>query len=473
MFNRNLIKVRHILAAAVLILAAGGCAATSDKAQSTLNALENNVKPANIYDSEDAAVVVKKDTEAKTVQLQNISMSKRYTLNYGGTTRIFDKNNEALSMQQLKEGSVVTVRFYKPDRQLSYVKENENAFSILNVSNYALDLASGKVAVGKDIYSISKDVVVSSGGKETEPLELSVVDVISIWGYKDRIYGINVEKGHGYLRLKNEDYFVDGWLDVGGRVIRKIEEDMLLVVPEGTYNATVSSKGSSATQKISFERNEEMVWDLGSVEITRPQTGQIIFTLTPATARIAIDNSEVDASKPVELTYGLHSMRIVAEGYESVSQYIKVAEPSANVSVELDKKAEPESESETSQESSSSEESDGSNDSVPNKKYETSSSEAESSEESESSETKSSSENTEDVVSASGRYKVHIDAPGGVEAYLDGSYIGITPISFTKSAGSHVVTLRKTGYQTRSYTLQIDSEKKDVNYSFTELLKLD
>ena len=64
-------------------------------------------------------------------------------------------------------------------------------------------------------------------------------------------------------------------------------------------------------------------------------------------------------------------------------------------------------------------------------------------------------------------------APEGVEAYLNGSYIGITPVDFPKAAGNYVVTLRKTGYQTRSYTLQIDSEKKDVNYSFTELVESD
>ena len=60
-----------------------------------------------------------------------------------------------------------------------------------------------------------------------------------------------------------------------------------------------------------------------------------------------------------------------------------------------------------------------------------------------------------------------------MEAYLNGSYIGITPVDFPKAAGNYVVTLRKTGYQTRSYTLQIDSEKKDVNYSFTELVESD
>ena len=70
-------------------------------------------------------------------------------------------------------------------------------------------------------------------------------------------------------------------------------------------------------------------------------------------------------------------------------------------------------------------------------------------------------------------YKVHIDSPVGAEVYLDGNYIGIAPVDFEKKAGNYVVSLRKTGYQTRSYTLQVDSEEKDVTYSFSELTKLD
>lgn len=482
----NVKKIGYSVALAALMFTVGGCAMQRGGAAETLNQEAIEVKPANIYDSEDAAVVVKKDAEAKTIQLQNIATSKRYTLNYDGTTSVFDKNDVAMSMQQLKEGSVVTVRFYKPDKSLSYVKENADALSISNISNYELDLKNGKITVGGDPYSISKSVVVSSNGRETDPMELNVMDVLSIWGYQDRIYGINVEKGHGYLRLQNEDYFVNGWLDVGDKVIRKIEEDMLLVVPEGTYNAMVSNKGSSAMQEISFARNEEMVWDLGDVEITVVQTGKIIFTLTPATAKLAIDGREVNTSKPVELQYGLHSMRITADGYDTVAQYIKVGEPSANINVELEKSEESETESavqkpaETKPANDDDEEPDNG---TVNKKYETRTSnrdddDTEDDEDDEDNgrekeDDEKSSRDSDAVASSTDKYKVYIDAPEDVEAYLDGSYIGITPVNFPKKAGNYVITLRKDGYQTRSYTLQIDSEKKDVNYSFTELVERD
>lgn len=446
-----------------------------------------------IYDSEDAAIVVKKDAEAGTVQFQNITSSRRYTLNYDGTTTVYDKNDQALSMDQLKEGSVVTVRFYKPRKALAYVKENPNCISYSNVRNYNMDLRKGTITIGDELYNISGHVVVVSDGRETDMMEVNQMDVLSVWGYKNMIYGINVENGHGYLRLQNEDYFVNGWIDVGDSVIRKVAQDMLLVVPEGTHTVTVSNKGSSATQEITFARNEEMAWDLGDVEITVVQKGTVIFTLTPVTAKVYIDGREVNVSKPVEIEYGLHQMRIAADGYDTVAQYIRVAEPSANISVELEKSEEETEETSgsgkseaSSEKSSDAKDDDDDEEQATGKKYQSKSAddddedeEEEEEREEKSSDRKSEQEKDENeetkssVVSSTSKYRVYIDAPDGVEAYLDGSYIGITPVSFNKAAGNYVVTLRKSGYQTRSYTLQIDEEEKDVNYSFTDLIKIE
>ena len=87
--------------------------------------------------------------------------------------------------------------------------------------------------------------------------------------------------------------------------------------------------------------------------------------------------------------------------------------------------------------------------------------------------TKKSASNTStssnQVISDSAEYKVYIEAPQGVEVYVDGSYVGIAPVSFPKTEGSVVITLRRSGYQTRSYTITLDDSEKDVNYSFSEL----
>ena len=64
-----------------------------------------------------------------------------------------------------------------------------------------------------------------------------------------------------------------------------------------------------------------------------------------------------------------------------------------------------------------------------------------------------------------------MEAPEDTEVYLDGNYIGISPCSFDKESGSHIITLRKSGYITKSYTIRLDDTKKDISYSFAELEK--
>ena len=67
-------------------------------------------------------------------------------------------------------------------------------------------------------------------------------------------------------------------------------------------------------------------------------------------------------------------------------------------------------------------------------------------------------------------YQVIFDVPVGAEAYLDGNYLGIMPVTFAKTAGQHMVTLQKDGYETKSYTIHIDKEKTNVTYSFPDLV---
>ena len=61
---------------------------------------------------------------------------------------------------------------------------------------------------------------------------------------------VTVEKGHGYLRLVNDENFVGGWLEIGQTQIVRITEDMLVVtVPEGSYQVDISYNGGWRHEK--------------------------------------------------------------------------------------------------------------------------------------------------------------------------------------------------------------------------------
>lgn len=411
-----------------------------------------------IYDSADTAILITHHSEENSLQFQNIQTGKRYTLYYDGATAIFDKYGQAATLAQITPGMLVDLQFYKDTRHLVRLSENTTCFHLEHLEKYKLDLDNQTLSYQDKTYRLNSHLTILSDNKEGSLLDINSIDILSVWGYADQIYSIQITNGHGYLRLRNETYFVGGWIEIGQNIIKQITEDMLIVVPEGTHDVTVSHNGSRATQTIQFVRNEEIAWDLGTVEIAIPKTGTILFTITPDNAKVVIDGAKTDISAPVELTYGVHQITITADGYETLAKYIKVGAASASIAIDLEK---------SKQNTTNENENDKDTDETENE-TETAVKE-ETSKDISTPDTTTESE-AETLEAASTTYKVHIDSPEGVEVYLDGNYIGIAPVDFKKEPGNYIITLRKDGYQTRSYTLQVDEEEKDVNFSFSELL---
>lgn len=393
------------------------------------------------YDSADTAVVKQIDAEASTITFMNIETGRYYTLSYDGTTIIQDKYGSGMAMSQMKDGNIVDVTFLRSKKKLTTMKLSESAWVLENVEKYNFDTLSKNAEVGGGVYSLRNNLVVSSEGKDAQLEDIVKGDVVSVSGVGNSVYSVVVEEGHGYLRLSSDEYLKGGWIEVGQSVIQQISEDMLLVVPEGTYDVHLTASGIDEVKHVTIYRNQEVTLDVSDVKPEEPKVGKILFAINPDDATVLIDGEEADTSQAVELEYGVHEIVIKAEGYETVTQYIKVGQEMASISITLEE-AEEDSDEDSKADSDEDEELD-----EDNKK------------------------SASTAVSASSAYKVYIDSPSGVEVYQDGIYMGIAPVSFKKVAGTHTITLRKSGYVTKSYTIQIDDKEKDVTYSFTALVK--
>ena len=167
----------------------------------------------------------------------------------------------------------------------------------------------------------------------------------------------------------------------------------------------------------------------------------------------------MDISSAVELPYGIHQVHLEANGYDSLTKYIQVGSEYAKISFTLEEQKEDDSNYPTiSQNDIEDEEPDLLTDKDKRKSNTSISSNA----------LPSVSENT---IKSSNGNKVYIDSPKGVEVYLDSVYMGVSPVRFKKEVGRHTITLRKSGYKTKSYTIYLYNDKEDITYSFTDLEK--
>lgn len=421
MDGRRKRKANHIFvlfAACLMLSACGGTGEKNPAGESVEASRETEVQAAS-YDSADTCIYVSSDREAGTMTFLNLDVNKKYTLSMDGTTCFYDKYGGALSFDQLVPGAVVDVTFQKGKKHLTSLQESPKAWCYEKVERYSIDREKETLNIGDEIYKLGKAVLFYNDGRVIEGEEIGKGDILSFRGIDKNVLTVTVEKGHGYLRLSNASNFIGGWIEVGQVLISRISDKMLLSLPEGSYEVNISHEGSEGVKRIVINRNRETVLDIGDIKLVEPKVGSVKFVILPEEAELLVDGETMDHVNEVRLTYGLHQVLVRAKGYQSISRYLKVGQASAKIEIELEADPE-EEEEETSEEESK-------------------------------------------------KDRVIVEEPEDAEVYLDGNYIGISPCSFDKESGSHIITLRKSGYITKSYTIRLDDTKKDISYSFAEL----
>ena len=436
------------------------------------------------YDSIDTAAVVSRDTEKQTITFLNPELGKRYTLHYDGATVFSNKYGQGIALSQLENGTMVDVTFMHMRKRLNSLQISPEGFAIKDIENFKPENNGRSVVIDGERYSIAESAAVILPSGTGELMDISVADSIRICGLAHTIYSINVDRGHGYLRLENTAAFEGGWIQLGDALVYQIAKDMLIPVPTGNYTAYISKDGVSGEEEMRVTDGAEISMDLSKYQ-TEPLYGGIIFTIEPQNANVYIDGEKADITDEVELSYGLHQMVVTAQGYETVSRYIRVAEPHAALGVTLVSDGSPTasptatptspslseniiSDNSASQNSVSADIAVSVNEASATPTPAPTATPAVTPEA-----TAAPSPTPDSNAVTPGVYYVTIESPEGVEVYLDGTYIGISPVKFEKKAGTYVVTLRKNGCQTRSYTISVDSEKDNISYSFSELLKID
>ena len=381
----------------------------------------------------------------------DVQTKEQRTLEYHGGVDLTDKYGEIMAVSQLPVGEVVD-GVYQPEKaKLVSIHVNETAMRYEGVKNADINLFDKTVRAAGETMSYDDQVVIYDGEKLCKMAELTSQDQLTLRVYNGKLCSAVVELGHGYLRFENYDTYLDGMIEVGYDVIVPVTEDMLLTVREGEYLMRITKGSHTGTRYVTVERNVETTVDLGALQIEPEKTGAAVISVLPddCSPVIYVDGTKCTAGEEVELVYGRHSIVIRAEGYEPYAGYFELEQAYKRYEYTLTK----EGETATAIEDGDTGSTEGT----------TATTEETTTAENASTVTDTSEGNT------AGTNKITITAPVGAKLYVDGKYVGDTPCSFTKVAGSHIITLTREGCVTVTYTITAVDNGKDDSYSYDEL----
>lgn len=398
---------------------------------------ESETKLQPDYNASDIAVVVKKDPEEGRISLKSSETGAVYSVNYNGGTKFKSKYGNDILVENIKEGMVVEAHYIEGTRKLVELLISEEAWENTMAVNIDVDYEKKIFTIGSSSYAYDDNIFIYSDGSELDIRELSGIDELTVRGYDKKVLSVVVDKGHGYIRLKDEDNFVDGLIEVGSNIMTKVTEDMIIAAPEGEYLVTVSKNGKGGEKTVKVSRGIESIVSFADFEQPVERSGSVNFIVTPedAKALLYVDGVKTEYTDLVRMTYGDHKIAFKSNNYDTYSKTITISSAYTTINVNM---GEEESEEESTKENETGRQ-EGNNTEKPD----------------------------------AGDEVIRVLTPEGANVYFDGVYKGVAPVSFKKQAGEHVIILRKDGYETKMYTIDVVSDGEDMDINLPDMLATD
>lgn len=377
-------------------------------------------------------VLTKAETGSMTFYEPELEKEATYT--YSGATEILTKNEKQISSESLEIGQVLDLYLDEGKTSLQKVQISKDIVENDDVKDVRFYTDESYLEIQGTRYRYGSGFQAFSDGKPIELQEIAATDEVTFRGVKGKAYSIVVTKGHGYIKPAKYKDFIGGTMTVSGVRILPVTKDMLVPVPEGTYEVSMKNGDFEGSRSIAVERDKTLELDMSLFKSTVKDKGQVVFDIDPQGAELYVNGTMTDYSKPVSLKYGKHSIKVVLDGYTTYTGVVDVQSANPTVRISL-----AEEEAEVSSDDESSVEKDDSN-----------------------------QQNTV-TESYDNDHKITVSTPAGASVYLDGNYQGVAPCSFSKKIGAVTLTVAKDGYTTKSYSVTTTDDDEDVSWSFPDL----
>ncbi len=419
----------------------------------------------NLNDKSTTALVLETDKVARLIRLYDIDRNEEINLSYTGGSSILDKYGQFISIDKVEKGLIVDISYQSPKNRLINLKFSDKAWEYIGVNNMSIYPDKKVIKIAKSNYTYEEPFVLDSD-KFITLEDLATQDELTVRGIDETIWSVIVTKGHGTVRIKDYEAFLGGNITVGNEAVSQITENMAITIREGNYNLTVENGEYSGTKNIIVNRNEETVVSVGDLGPEPVKYGKTTFEIIPFGADLFIDHELTTYANPVELAYGEHIVEVSLGGYSTYRGNLLVDYASKKIQINL-----PELQSKDNASVVEWEES-----------IDTGGEETDYIEYNDWDSEQNNDQDTPDYIEPlvddidyeddpiiDNERLIYIQKPSGASVYLNGEFKGVSPGSFKKVIGSHVITFIKKGYKTKSYTIDISDDGLDTYISLPDL----
>ncbi|WP_273321660.1 PEGA domain-containing protein [Vallitalea guaymasensis] len=304
--------------------------------QETEIPVDNNDVGRDIEYERALGVVQKVDTVNDTLTIFNIDSDESATLNMDSAVDIQDEYGSLMTLVQFNKGDMIETKYDKDKMRPEYVHKTAKTWKRNKINGAVVDKEKSTITIGNDKYNYTGELVTIFNGNPFDINDLTEEDEVTLLGYKDIVWTIIMENGHGYIQLKNHSNFIGGTLQIGTNKTVDIKDVTLVPVPVGVHDIIVTNDQATYETEVMVDKDQKVVVN---VKDATPKKGMVQFSVTQEGVSFSI-NGEVysDFSEPIPLDYGNYTVKVVKDNYVDWEKELVVNKSFTTFEINLEKK---------------------------------------------------------------------------------------------------------------------------------------
>lgn len=436
-------RYRFVLCLAVFIIMIGTLAGCSQVRRRRTGGMYRMSSATPDNTNTITGVITMQNTAESKLTIRELNSNVESILHYDSTAVVTNQYQETITADHLELGQIIEAAYTPGDAALVTASVPKDVWEYKEVGNFSFQEAENMMRFAGEKYQYSDLTYIVAGEQKIQREDINKHDELTVRGVGYRVYSIVRTSGHGYIRLANYADFLGGMAELGSGQILPITENMLITAREGIYQLSLVNGAMVTSKTITVVADQEVVADFSDYVPAVENVGLVTFSIEPEGADLYLNGTAVSYSEPVALNYGEYRVRVTMTGYQDYTGILDVAESSSTVNINLIEETAGVDGEESKKTPAPSQQ--NANDGTDS--------------------TKDSSA----VKSVDSAHTITVTAPKNAEVYLDNVYKGMAPCKFKKVIGSQTITLSRTGYLTKSYSVDILDDNEDVILSFPEL----
>lgn len=273
------------------------------------------------------AMITGLDMNNRMVSLHNMETRENYNTFVTTGTDLRGRFNQLLIFSELRMGDMV---------QLSYNPDNNHAMHLRQldgdhiwehrfVTGVNVDYGSRTLVYDGRMYTFNTETLVLNQGNPYSLGNIGPLSMVTLRGMGNTVWFVEVERGYGTVQFLNNLAVINGFVQIGLEATVELGAevsplDQIVQLSEGPHTLIIDGDNIARDLRdIEVMGGQTIQVDLSDLAIIG---GGLNIQVTPAEATVSVNGATVDVSEPLLMQFG--ALRVVAQhpGYQPFDEVI-------------------------------------------------------------------------------------------------------------------------------------------------------